>query len=169
MGETPQSPFRHLPLARRLPAGDGVSLALERTWTPAQSDWSAPAYVFGIMVGRARAGRVSLRIGDTPELRLFTGHIGYSVDEAYRGRRLALRASRLVLPLAAAHAIDPVWITCHPGNTPSIRTIEALGATYVETVDLPEGHPAWLAGERQKRRYRLRVVALSSSPSGEGG
>jgi tagatose 1,6-diphosphate aldolase len=115
------------------------------------------------MVGRARAGRVSLRIGDTPELRLFSGHIGYAVDEAFRGRRLALRAARLVLPLAAAHGMEPVWITCHPGNTPSIRTIEALGAAYVETVDLPESHPARLAGERQKRRYRLHVGAAPSA------
>jgi RimJ/RimL family protein N-acetyltransferase len=59
-----------------------------------------------------------------------------------------------------------VWITCHPGNTPSIRTIEALGATYVETVDLPPGHPARLAGERQKRRYRLDV---SGGPSVTAG
>jgi tagatose 1,6-diphosphate aldolase len=110
------------------------------------------------MLGRTRAGRVSLRIGHTEELRLYTGHIGYAVDEPFRGRRLALRATRLVLPLAAAHGIDPVWITCHPGNGPSIRTIKALGATYVDTVDLPRGHPAWLGGERQKRPYRLRVV-----------
>jgi hypothetical protein len=40
----------------------------------------------------------------------------------------------------------------------SIRTIEALGATYVETLDLLEGHPAWLAGERQKRRYRPELA-----------
>jgi tagatose 1,6-diphosphate aldolase len=159
MGERPQPAFRHLPLADWLPVRDGVGLRLERVWSATQSEWGVPSYVFGIMVGRDRAGRLSLRVGDTPELRLYSGHIGYTVSEAFRGRRLALRASRLVLPLASAHRIDPVWITCHPGNLPSIRTIEALGAAYVETVDLPDGHPARLAGERQKRRYRLDIAA----------
>jgi tagatose 1,6-diphosphate aldolase len=145
----------HLPLAEALPTAGEVALQLEQRLTAEQSDWGVPAYVFGIMAKGERAGRVSLRVGETEWIRLYTGHLGYAVDEAFRGRALALAGSRLVLPLAATHGLDPLWITCHPGNAPSIRIIEALGATYLETVDLPPDHPAFANGERQKRRYRL--------------
>ncbi len=147
--------FRHLDLAGALPACGDVSLRLEHTWQVADSDWGVPSYVFGVMVGSQRAGRVTLRVGESPTIRLYTGHLGYAIDEAFRGRLLSLAAARLVLPLAAAHGLDPLWITCHPANHASIRIIEALGARYLETVDLPPDHPAFANGERRKRRYAL--------------
>jgi hypothetical protein len=90
-------------------------------------------------------------------MRLYLGHIGYHVFPPARGRHLAERACRLVLPLAARHGMRTLWITCNPENGPSRRTIERLGASYVNTVDLPSTHILYKRGERQKRRYRLEV------------
>ena len=59
-------------------------------------------------------GRLSLRIGHTEHIEKYAGHIGYSVDPPYRGRRLAARSCLLILPLARAHGINPLWITCNP-------------------------------------------------------
>jgi len=85
----------------------------------------------------------------------YIGHIGYAVQEAFRGRHFAERAVRLVLPLAAEHGINPIWITCGPDNAASRRTIERLGAAYVETVDVPDDYPLNPGMIRKKCRFRL--------------
>ena len=101
------------------------------------------------------AGRVTLRIGHSKTLDRYLGHVGYEVFPSCRGRRFAERGVRLLLPLARAHAIDPVWITCNPDNAPSRRTCERLGATLIDTVDVPRRHPLRRYGHIRKCRYRL--------------
>jgi predicted acetyltransferase len=101
------------------------------------------------------AGSISLRIGDTNDLRMYLGHIGYGVFPPARGRHLAERSCRLLLPLARAMGLRQLWITNNPDNWASRRTCERLGATLVEVVDLPKGHPLYERGDRQKCRYLL--------------
>ncbi|MGF1634727.1 MAG: GNAT family N-acetyltransferase [Phycisphaerae bacterium] len=101
------------------------------------------------------AGMVGLRVGDSEDLRLHLGHVGYSVYPAARGRHLAERAVRLILPLARRHGQRELWITTNPENIASRRTCERLGAQYISTVRLPKTHPLYKRGERMKCRYRL--------------
>jgi RimJ/RimL family protein N-acetyltransferase len=93
------------------------------------------------------------------ELRLkpnrYGGQVGYAVGEAYRGRGLASRALRLLLPLAREHDIQRLWIACDPGNLASRRTCEKVGFRLQEIVDLPPEHELYLRGERQRCRYVL--------------
>ncbi len=103
------------------------------------------------------AGSIALRIGIGEDLELYLGHLGYGVFPRARGHRYAERACRLLLPLARAHGLREVYLTTNPDNLPSVRTCERLGAEFLGTVDLPPGHPLHHKGERQKRRYRLRV------------
>lgn len=100
-------------------------------------------------------GGLNLRIGSNTELEMYTGHIGYGVHAPARGRHYAERACRLLLPLARAHGVNPLIITCNPDNFASRRTCERLGATLLETVDIPLDHPFRDRGETQKCRYRL--------------
>lgn len=115
----------------------------------------SPAYHFRLVVQRQKAGSLSLRIGRTPSLELYAGHIGYEVVPRFRGRHYAERACRLVLPLARLHGLDPLWITCDPDNLPSRRTCERLGARLVEIVPVPPDSELYRQGERRKCRYRL--------------
>ena len=101
------------------------------------------------------AGGIGLRIGSTSDLEMYLGHLGYNVFPPARGRHLAERACRLLLPLARAHGMSMLWITCNPDNWASRRTCERLGAELVEIVPLPEKHPLYLRGERHKCRYRI--------------
>ena len=100
-------------------------------------------------------GRLSLRIGHTEHVEMYAGHIGYSVEPPYRGHRLAARSCLLVLPLARAHGINPLWITCDPENTASRRTCEIIGSTLVETVPIPPGDPLYRWDTKWKCRYRV--------------
>jgi predicted acetyltransferase len=126
--------------------------------SPAYHFWMRLANVHGPDdVPIRMAGGIGLRIGDTPNLRQFIGHVGYNVYPAARGHHLAERATRLLLPLARRHGLSTLWITCNPENVPSHRTCQRLGATYVDTVDLPPNHDLYVRGERQKCRYRLEL------------
>jgi tagatose 1,6-diphosphate aldolase len=82
-------------------------------------------------------GAINLRIGVTDRLVLYRGQIGYSVKPEFRGHRFAARCLGLLVPLAARHQPNPLWITCDPDNIASRRTCEIAGAELVEIVDVP--------------------------------
>lgn len=128
----------------------------------------APGYHFWMMLRAGYAGRpnmppiravggVGLRIGSSYDLEYYYGHVGYHVHPPARGHHYAERAVRLVLPLARAHGMRQIWITCNPDNYPSRRTCERLGARMIEIVDVPPSHPLALRGEHQKCRYLIEL------------
>jgi tagatose 1,6-diphosphate aldolase len=129
---------------------------------PNKAFWSAATYHFWMRVEHADvpvriAGGTNLRIGDTADLRLYAGHIGYHVYPPARGHRYAERSARLLLPLARRHGMSELWITCNPENTASRRTCERLGAELIETVPIPPEHLFYARGERAKCRYLIRL------------
>jgi tagatose 1,6-diphosphate aldolase len=103
------------------------------------------------------AGGIGLRVGTTPAIEMYYGHIGYNVYPPARGRHFAERACRLLLPLARSHGLDVLWITCNPDNLASRRTCERLGMTLVDIVSVPPSEPLYARGDREKCRYRLRL------------
>jgi RimJ/RimL family protein N-acetyltransferase len=103
------------------------------------------------------AGTITLRVGRTPALELYYGHIGYHVYPPARGNHYAERASRLLLGLARRHGLRTLWITSDPANVASRRTCERLGMEFVETVAVPQTDPLYARGERSKCRYRLAL------------
>ena len=135
--------------------GEAVALEFHRIYDLADSLWGVPAYRFQILSDGARAGTISLRIGLTDLVVRFAGQLGFVVDPPFRGRGFAEQATRLLLPLASAHGLQPLWLTCNPANVASRRTPERLGAVYVETVALPEDYDTYAQGEREKCLFRL--------------
>ena len=117
-----------------------------------------PCYYFDMCRegSNQRLGTITLRVGAARRLRC-PGHIGYSVYKRHRGRQYAARSCRLLLPLAHAHGLAGVWITCSPANLASRRTIEIAGGRYVETIRVPREHPMYARGMRYVRRYRIDV------------
>jgi predicted acetyltransferase len=120
-----------------------------------------PAYRFDMHLRGIRrpVGGISLRIANTAHIVNYLGHIGYHVEPAYRGRHLAARSCRLLVPLARQHGLNPIWITCNPDNWASRRTCELAGAYLVEIVNVPPDNPIYIGGEPQKCRYRLDTMA----------
>ena len=129
---------------------------------------TVPAYHFWMMLRhgpgswsdppRLRiAGAVSLRVGHNVKIEQFYGHLGYHVYPAVQGCRYAYRACNLLLPLARAHRMQHLWMTCDPSNLASRRTIERLGGAYVETVAVPQGDPLFARGETTKCRFKVAL------------
>ncbi len=94
-----------------------------------------PAYNFSMVniTSKEIMGNIDLRVGLTEKLKVYGGHIGYEVYEPYRGHRYAGRSCRLLFPFLRKLGINPVVITCDPGNLPSKKTIESLGAVLLAT------------------------------------
>jgi tagatose 1,6-diphosphate aldolase len=134
-----------------------LRVVLTSTLLPNQAGVEVLTYCFTLAADGVPSpvGHIHLRVGHSENLELYQGHIGYGVNQAWRGRHFAERASRLLLPFAAEQGLNPVWITCDPDNLPSRRTCERLGAKFVEIVDVPSTALAYRFGARRKCRYRL--------------
>jgi predicted acetyltransferase len=139
-----------------------LNVVLTSTHLPNSLGVEVPTYCFTLIVdGESEpVGHVHLRVGRTENLEQYQGQIGYGVSPKWRGRHFAERATRLILPVAAAHGLNPVWITCDPDNWASRRTCERLGGTLAEIVYVPESAPAYRYGARVKCRYRLDLPDL---------
>ena len=115
-------------------------LRLEKTAAADPVRGFVPAYHFAICSPEGeKMGSCDLRIGHNERL-YFGGHIGYRVEEAFRGRHLAARSVRLLLPLADKHGLGYVLITCNPENIASRRTAEWAGFRLLETAEVPAWH-----------------------------
>lgn len=102
-----------------------------------------------------KVGQLILRLDpEDPDLIGYAGHIGFEIDAEHRGHRHALRATRLLAPLARHHGFSELWLTTSPDNLASRRTIELLGAQYVDTVPIPLDSDMRQLGLDRVRRYR---------------
>lgn len=130
---------------------DVLELRLARR-LPAEPDKGyVPAYYYFMYErhGSEPVGYIDLRIGSNENTH-YGGNIGYRVEEAYRGHGYAGRACQLLIPLALAHDMRTLRITCNPDNLASRRTIEKLGAELLEIVNLPPHNELYQRGEPVK-------------------
>jgi len=113
-----------------------------------------PGYMFKVFNARAvEVGYFHLRIGDTEHIRMAAGHIGYEVYQRHRGNGYAGDACLAAAPWVA-YVSGTVLITVDPDNIASIRTVERIGAIFLDEVDVPEGDPHYQRGSYRKRRYQ---------------
>ncbi len=120
-------------------------------------------YLFYLYKHRTRkyVGYVSLRLGESPSL-YYLGHIGYRIDQEYRGHGYAGKACRLIVPLMQQHGLRSVVITTDVDNIPSRKTCEALGCILERIAPVPAEYRAVCSGSRQKCRYIWRVAERGS-------
>lgn len=144
-----------LPAEHRLPPGavlnDGaIELRLIRVLSPDDPDARPPearflssALEYRFAIHRRsdglRVGRIHLRDTQDPLILRALGHAGYAVDEAHRRNGYATRAIRLIVGLARACGVAPLWILIEPDNVASRGAVERAGLVLVDIVDtLPE-------------------------------
>ena len=135
---------------------DDLELVLiEKTPADPVKRW-VPQYTFEMRHhgDTSALGKIRLRIGSAVKLR-YAGHIGYEVNEEFRGHRYAARSCRLLFPLTYAHELRAVWLTVDPHNIPSQKTCRIIGAKYIDTVHLPKDHEMYGKGSPYRRRYRV--------------
>jgi tagatose 1,6-diphosphate aldolase len=130
-----------------------VSLRLECVAPGDPSRDFVPYYHFRILTADGTdVGHINFRVGDTEHVRFFAGHIGFAVLEKHRGNGYALQACQAIAPLVRS-IYERAIITCDPDNAASIRTIEKLGATFIDVVPTPLPALDFQPRANSKRRY----------------
>ncbi len=130
-----------------------VSLRFARVVAGDAGRGFVPYYHFCIVAGGLDVGHINYRVGDSEHVRLAAGHIGFEILPPHRGHRYALQACRALAPFARSLS-EAVLITCDPENGASRRTIESLGACFIDEVAVPAHDPHYQRGSHVKRRYR---------------
>ncbi|NRA27240.1 MAG: GNAT family N-acetyltransferase [Opitutales bacterium] len=133
-----------------------TTVRLERSFAAEPDRDIVPAVRFGVFfaITGSRVGSVSYRHGDTEQLHRYAGHIGYGIDAPYRGQDHATNACRALRNQLARYKAE-VIITCDPENRASRRVLDKIGATYLNTVEIPRDHfLRHTRGMTHKRRYR---------------
>lgn len=121
-----------------------------------------PYYHFRILIADGtEVGHINFRVGDTGHVRNSAGHVGFGILETFRGHRFAYQACRAIAPFVGS-IYETVIMTCDPDNQASIRTIERLGAKFIDVVPVPPHDPQYQRGSRFKRRYQW--ILLSGKP-----
>ena len=115
-----------------------------------------PYYYYDIYDVQGPVGKISGRIGDNAHS-YYNGHLGYEIDPAHRGKRYAQRACKLVLPVARAHGMRRIHITCEETNIASRKTIEAIGAKLLEITAVPESCFFWRPAMERYCIYKLEL------------
>lgn len=99
-----------------------------------------------------KIGYISLRLGESPGL-YYLGHIGYRIDEPYRGNGYAAQACRLLTPVMRQEGLLSVVITTDTDNWASRRTCEKIGCVLESVVPVPEKYRIMCSGSPAKCRY----------------
>jgi len=120
-----------------------------------------PMYEFDIYWGSERIGDIRLRVGFTEGM-YYSGHIGYAIKEAHRGKGYALRACRLLVPVARYHAMTKLLITNDDSNLPSYRVCEKLGAKFIRKAELPTWHDMYEEGHRYMNIFEWDLESIKN-------
>lgn len=111
---------------------------------------------------RAEIGQISYRDGESRCV-YYYGHIGYHIDEPYRGNHYAWRACRLIRTEILLSGKTSAVITCDPDNEASRKTCIKLGCLFERTASVPEDIYRKYEINRTKCRYIWHVAAEQES------
>ncbi|SHH66493.1 Acetyltransferase (GNAT) domain-containing protein [Clostridium collagenovorans DSM 3089] len=119
-------------------------------------DIMIPFYYYDIYENKynEKVGKISIRIGYNYHS-YYNGHIGYEIDEKFRGNNYSLYASRIVLQVAKEHGMKSINLSCKESNIASRKIIEYLGCKLIEIIDVPKEYFGWYDGIEKQCIYEL--------------
>ena len=117
-----------------------------------------PNYCYFIVLGDRRIGSITLRLGFNESI-LIHGHIGYTIDEGYRGHGYSYYALQLILKLAQDHGYSELLVTCDPHNISSIKSVLKIGGILIrENVEVPKDHIYYVLGITHLNQYQIKLL-----------
>ena len=129
-------------------------LSYEKDHVP--NGWK-PYYIYDRVVDHHEVGRIVLREGNCEE-RYYDGHIGYSVEQQYRGHHYSREACLLLFEIAREKGFQELIITCSPQNIASRKIIESLPFIFIEEKAVPDFlQKDFEEDEKVKRIYKMKL------------
>jgi predicted acetyltransferase len=111
---------------------------------------------YDVRLRRRKVGYVTIRIGESPQL-FYLGHIGYRINEPFRGNGYAAKAVELLIPIIRRLGYKSMVITTDEDNIPSRKTCEKLGCVLEQIVKVPNMFLDLCMGSKTKCRYILII------------
>ncbi len=123
-----------------------------------------PSYNFLIKKtdDKSEIGQCTLRLGHS-RYNDYSGNIGYTIYERYRGNGYAQKTCKLLLTLAQRHKMEYVYICCLPLNCASKCICENLGGEPQGEFDVPKWHQLFKYNKKKILRYIIRVPKCEDS------
>lgn len=120
------------------------------------NDIIIPFYYYDIYENKynKKVGKISIRIGYNYHS-YYNGHIGYEIDEEFRGNNYSLYASQAVLKVAKEYEMKSINLSCNESNRASRKIIEYLGCKLIEIIDVPKDYFGWFEGIEKQCIYEL--------------
>lgn len=119
-----------------------------------------PYYIYLIKVDNEEVGKIVLREGSEEE-RYYDGHIGYSIEEEYRGHHYSREACLLLFEIAKRKGFKKLMISCSSNNIASRKIIESLPFKYLGTKLVPSNLRKYFdKDDYEKRIYCLNLEEL---------
>ena len=115
-----------------------------------------PFYYYDIYENKynEKVGKISIRIGYNYHS-YYNGHIGYEIDEGFRGNKYSFYASQVVLQVAKEYGMKSINLSCNESNRASRKIIEYLGCELMEIIDVPKEYFGWYEGIEKQCIYEL--------------
>jgi len=118
---------------------DEIKLVLKSHDEPDAENGIAPRYGFSIIhINDDKDIGVVYFAVNNSRRQYLRGHLSYGVSPAYSGHNYAMKAYRLIKPVALAHGFKRLFIGSKYDNIASRKTIERLGAIPVTLDDVPD-------------------------------
>lgn len=119
--------------------GDRIVLSIDKFIPENKEKGYVPAILYHVILKRENKviGHCSARLGWNESM-YYCGHVGYSIDEEYRGNGYAVEAVNLVKEIFKANKMNFIYITNSPDNHASIRVCEKLGAKFIKIMEFTE-------------------------------
>ena len=106
---------------------------------------------------RREIGQISYRDGESRCV-YYYGHIGYHIDEQFRGNHYAYRACTLIENEIRLSGKTSVVITCDPENEASRKTCLRLGCLFERIAEVPDDIFRKYDINHTKCRYIWRIA-----------
>lgn len=113
------------------------------------SDFTPSAFVWLVDEQKKEyLGRISVRyVLKNEYMKMFGGHIGYTVNPKYRRRGYATMLLKYGIELASKKGIKMILITCNVDNIGSRKVIEKNGGIFINSMY-----------DERNRKHKLRYV-----------
>ena len=110
---------------------------------------------------RQEIGQISYRDGESRCV-YYYGHIGYHIDEEYRGHHYAYKACKLIETEIKLSGKQSAVITCDPDNEPSRKTCLRLGCLFERITEVPDDIYQKYEISSTKCRYIWQIVPMEA-------
>jgi len=116
-----------------------------------------PYYCFQILLANQVIGKITLRIGFS-EMTYIHGHVGYGIDEAYRGNNYSYYALEMIKDLARKHGYRKLLLTTDSRNEQSKKTVLKSSGKPIEIDRLvPKDHIYYVLGIERLNVYEISL------------